>query len=76
MLDDGKCGILILLSLSVAFDTLVHKLLLDNLVSIGINDNVLQWLESYLTGKTFCASIATGKSENRQLVRAVPQGTR
>ena len=75
MLDNGRCGILILLDLSAAFDTVVHELLLEDLVSIGVDDDVLKWFESYLSNRSFSVSIGTTKSESRQLTRGVPQGS-
>ena len=47
MLDEGKCGILILLDLSAAFDTVVHSLLLKDLKAIGIEGGALDYLESF-----------------------------
>ena len=35
-MDNGKCAILILLDLSAAFDTVDHKLLIDDLMYIGV----------------------------------------
>ena len=44
---------LVLLDLSVAFDTVNHQLLLNHLkFHFGFQGKVLQWLESYLTGQT------------------------
>ena len=75
MLDNGKCGILILLDLSAAFDTVVHELLLEDLVLIGIDDDALKWFKSYLSDRSFRVSIGTAKSERRKLTRGVPQGS-
>ena len=52
MMDDGKCGILILLDLSAAFDTVVHTLLLDDCKAIGIDGNALTYIQSYLENRT------------------------
>lgn len=52
-MDNGKCGILILLDLSAAFDTVVHKLLLEDCKAIGISGNALAYLQSYLTDRTY-----------------------
>ena len=51
MMDEGKCGILILLDLSAAFDTVVHSLLLKDLKAIGIEGEALDFLESFLINK-------------------------
>ena len=37
MVSEGKCGILVTLDLSAAFDTVVHECLLNNLKFIGID---------------------------------------
>lgn len=75
MVDDGKCGILVLLDLSAAFDTVVHEFLLEDLVAVGVTDDALKWFKSYLSGREFCVSIAREKSEHKKLNREVPQGS-
>ena len=74
-MDRGKCGILILLDLSAAFDTVVHELLLEDLVMIGVDDDVLQWFKSYLSGRSFKVLVNTAKSKSRKMTRGVPQGS-
>ena len=74
-LDDGKCAILILLDLSAAFDTVVHDMLLNDCHNIGIEDEALQYLKSYLEGRTYCVQIGQSFSETRNLERGVPQGS-
>ena len=49
MIDEGKCGILIMLDLSAAFDTVpLHKYLLNDLKIIGIEGDAYRLFESYL----------------------------
>ncbi len=52
-LDSGNSGILILLDLTAAFDTIHHIILLDRLQQqIGISGIVLQWFSSYLSNRS------------------------
>ncbi len=45
--DSGACGILVLLDLSAAFDTICHGILLDRLHGwIGLSGTVLSWFKS------------------------------
>ena len=52
--DSGKSYFLVLLDLSVAFDTIFHSRLLSILESsFGITGQALSWINSYLTGRSF-----------------------
>ena len=74
-LDNGKCTILILLDLSAAFDRVVHDLLLRDCQNIAIIDDELQYLKSYIEGRTYCVQIGQSFSETRNLERGIPQGS-
>ena len=73
--DNGKCGILVLLDLSAAFDTVVHELLISDLKAIGINNDALRYLENYLADRKFCVQIGNSFSPYEPLRRGVPQGS-
>ena len=75
MMDSGKCGILILLDLSAAFDTVVHSLLLNDLKAVGIEGDALDYLESFLKNRTYCVQVGKSFSETKVLTRGVPQGS-
>ena len=73
LMDEGKCGILILLDLSAAFDTVVHDILLRDCESIGIEGAALAYLKSYLENRSYCVQIGETLSEVKTLERGVPQ---
>ena len=75
LMDEGKCGILILLDLSAAFDTVVHDILLRDCESIGIEGAALAYLKSYLENRSYCVQIGETLSEVKTLERGVPQGS-
>ena len=67
---------LLLLDLSVAFDTVNHSLLLSRLEnSFGITGTVLQWFHSYLTGRSQFVESNDTKSSVTDLTVGVPQGS-
>lgn len=72
---EGKCGILILLDLSAAFDTVVHSLLLADCKAIGIDEDALDYLRSYLENRTYCVQIGKSFLSTKPLMRGVPQGS-
>jgi hypothetical protein len=75
-IDDGNTCLLGLLDLSSAFDTVDHEILLSRLeITFGFNGLVLQWLKSYLTGRTQVVRIAGCCSEPSALCSGVPQGS-
>ncbi len=57
-MDRSEVSILILLDLSVAFDTINHKILLDDLSTrFGVKDKTIDWIKSYLSGRTQAVKI-------------------
>ena len=75
IITNGKCGILVMLDLSAAFDTVEHKLLLEDLRAVGIEKNVYRWYKSYLENRKITVIISNTRSEIKNLTRGVPQGS-
>ena len=73
--DEGRCGVLVLLDLSAAFDTVVHELLLDDLRAIGVTHRALRYIRSYLEDRKYCVQIGNSFSDIKMLRRVVPQGS-
>ncbi|KAK2917266.1 hypothetical protein Q8A73_004012 [Channa argus] len=70
----GQSSVLILLDLSSAFDTVNHQILLSTLSDLGISGSALDWLCSYLSGRTFNLSWRGHLSNSHSLSTGVPQG--
>ena len=69
-------AILVLRDLSAAFDTIDHQRLLHTLESsFGVKGKVLDWFQSYLTGRTQTVQIKKSTSEPHELKYGVPQGS-
>ncbi len=71
----SKSSVLILLHLSAAFDSVNHQILLTTLSSLGITGIILNWLESYLNGRSFKVAWGGEVSTEHQLITGVPQGS-
>ena len=64
------------LSLSAAFDTIDHQILLSRLNSVfGIQSTALQWFQSYLSDRYQSTSVNNSSSSPSQLMYGVPQGS-
>ena len=75
-LDKGDITILTLLDLSAAFDTVDHDILFQTLsYHFGISGTALSWFQSYLTNRTQSVFIENFRSECRDVVFGVPQGS-
>ena len=73
--DSGKLTLLGLLDLSAAFDTVDHQILLGRLRhSFGIFGTVLDWIASYLTGRTQFVRFNGQSSKTVPVTSVVPQG--
>jgi hypothetical protein len=76
-LDRNEAILLVLLDLSEAFDTIVHKILLDRLNKrYGIKDTALKWFESYLSNRTQSVLVNNKESTKKELKYGVPQGSK
>ena len=73
--DNERCGILVMLDLSAAFDTVDHDDLLDDLMSIGVGGEAHKWFKSYLQKRSVTVIVSNCKSETGNLTRGVPQGS-
>uniref|UniRef100_A0A803SX51 ribonuclease H n=1 Tax=Anolis carolinensis TaxID=28377 RepID=A0A803SX51_ANOCA len=74
-LDKGSVSLLVLLDLSVAFDTVDHSILLGHLAEMGLRGTVLQWLRSFLEGHSQMVSLGDTCSAPQPLSCGVPQGS-
>ena len=73
VLDEGSTTVLIMLYLPAAFDVTDHPILPNRLeFSVGIKENALTWVKSYLTVETQCVPITNKTSPDVGLLFAVP----
>ena len=74
--DQGDVAALVLLDLSAAFDTVDHTILIDVLRErFELQGDVLDWMTSYLQGRTQVVSVGSTLSSTCQLPCGVPQGS-
>jgi hypothetical protein len=66
---------LIILDFSKAFDRVPHQKLLKKAHHYGIRGRTLQWIFSFLIGRTKRVLVQGQSSEEAQVVSGVPQGS-
>ena len=75
-LDSGYATILLLLDVSAAFDVVSHERLLGRQKEyFGITGSALNWMASYLRGRTQCVVIGFAKSYTVDVKYGFPQGS-
>uniref|UniRef100_R4GD80 Reverse transcriptase domain-containing protein n=1 Tax=Anolis carolinensis TaxID=28377 RepID=R4GD80_ANOCA len=74
-LDRGSVSLLVQLDLSATFDTIAHGILLGRLVGMGLGGTVLQWLRSFLEGRSQMVSLGDSCSSPQPLSCGVSQGS-
>ena len=73
--DEGSAIDLLLFDFSKAFDVVSHSVLLTKLKLLGIDSNLIAWIEAFLTGRTMSVAIRDAHSRPRQVLSGVPQGS-
>uniref|UniRef100_A0A803SYC2 Reverse transcriptase domain-containing protein n=1 Tax=Anolis carolinensis TaxID=28377 RepID=A0A803SYC2_ANOCA len=74
-LDRGRVTLLVLLDISAAFDTIDHGILLGRLSGMGLGGSALQWLQSFLEGRSQLVKLGDTCSDPWPLTCGVPQGS-
>ena len=73
--DTGRLVDVVLFDYSKAFDVVRHQILLAKLHSVGVQGDVLRWVEHFLTNRVMQVSVKDRKSRPRQVSSGVPQGS-
>ena len=73
--DDGKMVGVMMIDLSAAFDMVDHPLLLEKLKLFGLDEEVIQWFGSYLSGRSQSVLIDGCLSLPLSIECGVPQGS-
>ena len=75
-MEEQHITMMVILDLSVAFDTMDHNILLKILESqFRATDTALKWFDNYLRPRSFKVCISDEYSESQQLSFSMPQGS-
>ena len=75
LFDDKKTSAVISLDLSKAFDSINHNLLLNKLSTMGLSEESLHWIKSYLSNRHQYAKFKDYTSNDQLVTAGVPQGS-
>ncbi|VDO82449.1 unnamed protein product [Haemonchus placei] len=72
--NEGKGVDIIYFDLTKAFDKVSHEKLLLKLQQLGIECNILSWIQSYLEDRHMCVRVGNSFSQRFHCSSGVPQG--
>lgn len=74
--DDGKCPVLLALDMLAAFDSVDHSILCSRVsADFGINEPVLNWLRSFVIGRSQYVAVGCQCSFSTACEAGVPRGS-
>ena len=74
MIENGEAFDIIYTDFAKAFDSVAYVRLLHKLESIGIKGDLLNWIKSFLSGRTQCVNIVRISSKWKEVISGIPQG--
>ena len=74
-IDNGSMNSVVFLDIRKAFDTIDHQILIKKLSQYGIQDDELNFFESYLENRKRCCSVNGKLSDRQKIEYGVPQGS-
>ena len=75
LMDLKRLTAIISLDLSKAFDSINHKLILHKLSKLGLSENTLLWIKSYLSNRKQRTKFESFLSKEDYVITGVPQGS-
>ena len=73
--DKGSIVDVVFMDFSKAFDLVSHTLIVAKLRLLGFDDVLVNWIESFLVGRTMSVSVSGSLSSERSVTSGVPQGS-
>ena len=74
-LEIGKQTDIIYTDFEKAFNKVPHRRLLSKLRSYRINDQLIEWIKSFLSNRSQCVKINQKLSNSRAVLSGIPQGS-
>ena len=74
-IDNGKSVVVLFIDFQKAFDSVSHPILLRKLAACGIPGELLEYLESYLSGRKQFTVVNGEHSQLQNICYGVPQGS-
>ncbi|EGT53782.1 hypothetical protein CAEBREN_30708, partial [Caenorhabditis brenneri] len=74
-LDTKKQVDIIYLDFAKAFDRVDHELLMRKLENLKLNNHLLEWINEFLTGRSFRVKVGDALSQEKMVYCGVPQGS-
>ena len=63
------------IDLSAAFNCVCHRILMSKLLYYGLDDNTMQWIDSYMSFRSGYVTVGSAVSTTRSTPHGVPQGS-
>ena len=74
-MDEGHSVDCVYMDFQKAFDTVPHRRLLSKVRTYGFNENMINWIEQFITGRTQRVRIDGEFSESKVVISGIPQGS-